>query len=270
MALSRSLRNPPPKPTTSYAGERDTCTLDNFLWDLEEYFANADISTNAERLRTASTFLTGAAKLWWRRCCSDPAQPRDLSWDGFCASLVAHFFPANSAFSTWEALADLQQMGSPQEYVAAFTTLLLSIQGLSTEQTHFQFLKGLQHWTRQEVDRRGATNFPTMARIVESLQDTRRVPPRTQTTTTPPPPPPGTPALPSTKPVPPPPHHPPPDSSALPPPPTHPPRGASPARATTSASNAPKSLLVTPQNLMPSPPFPRQLIPNYTPSHSTS
>ena len=154
----------------------------------------------------------------------------------------------------------------PQEYVSAFTTLLLSVQGLSPEQTHFQFPKGLQHWTRQEVDRRGATDFPTAARIVEALQDTRRLPPRTQITTTPRST--GTPALPPTKPVPP--YRPPPDSSALPPLPTRLPRGASPVEAPTGAPNAPKNLLVTLLSSTPSPPWPRQLILNYTPSHSTS
>ena len=57
------LRIPEPK---AYSGERDAKEVENFLFDMEQYFLAADVRDEARKVATATMYLTGDAKLWWR------------------------------------------------------------------------------------------------------------------------------------------------------------------------------------------------------------
>ena len=67
-ASSGSLNNhskfkvPEPK---SFGGSRNTKVLENFLWDMEQYFKASHISEN-EIVTINGMYLLGDAKLWWR------------------------------------------------------------------------------------------------------------------------------------------------------------------------------------------------------------
>ncbi|GAV69563.1 hypothetical protein CFOL_v3_13064, partial [Cephalotus follicularis] len=49
----------------SFAGTRSAKDLENFLWDMEQYFKAARIP-EGEKVTITSMYLTGDAKLWWR------------------------------------------------------------------------------------------------------------------------------------------------------------------------------------------------------------
>ncbi|KAL2237930.1 UNVERIFIED_CONTAM: hypothetical protein Sindi_0984700 [Sesamum indicum] len=57
------LRIPEPK---AYSGERDAKEVENFLYDMEQYFLAVDVRDEARKVATATMYLTGDAKLWWR------------------------------------------------------------------------------------------------------------------------------------------------------------------------------------------------------------
>jgi hypothetical protein len=61
-AGSSKPKVPEPKP---FDGVRSSKELENFLWDLEQYFSAAKIRL-AEQVDIAVMYLTGDAKLWWR------------------------------------------------------------------------------------------------------------------------------------------------------------------------------------------------------------
>lgn len=48
-----------------FNGVRNTKELENFVWDLEQYFKAAKIPIG-EQVNLASMFLAGDAKLWWQ------------------------------------------------------------------------------------------------------------------------------------------------------------------------------------------------------------
>ena len=60
---------PEPKP---FGGARNAKDLENFLWDIEQYFSAAHIPTD-EQVMFTSMYLSGDAKLWWKTRTSDDA-----------------------------------------------------------------------------------------------------------------------------------------------------------------------------------------------------
>ncbi|KAL0307111.1 UNVERIFIED_CONTAM: hypothetical protein Sradi_6128400 [Sesamum radiatum] len=56
------LRIPEPK---AYGGAHDAKEVENFLFDMEQYFLAANIKDDARKVSTATMYLTGDAKLWW-------------------------------------------------------------------------------------------------------------------------------------------------------------------------------------------------------------
>ncbi|KAL2471468.1 Uncharacterized protein Adt_39604 [Abeliophyllum distichum] len=46
--------------------ERDAKEVENFLFDMEQYFLVANIEDGARRVTTATMYLGGDAKLWWQ------------------------------------------------------------------------------------------------------------------------------------------------------------------------------------------------------------
>jgi len=72
------VKVPEPKPFT---GTRSAKELENFLWDMEQYFRAARIPDD-ERVMITTMYLTGDAKLWWRtRDEEDSARPEVLTWE---------------------------------------------------------------------------------------------------------------------------------------------------------------------------------------------
>ncbi|RVW71291.1 hypothetical protein CK203_060099 [Vitis vinifera] len=59
-----------PKPQ-GFSGKRDAKELDNFLWHMERYFEAITLTVEADKVRTATLYLTDTATLWWRRRLAD-------------------------------------------------------------------------------------------------------------------------------------------------------------------------------------------------------
>ncbi|KAL0391477.1 UNVERIFIED_CONTAM: hypothetical protein Slati_4532800 [Sesamum latifolium] len=57
------LRIPEPK---AYGGAHDAKEVENFLFNMEQYFLAANVEDEAKKVSTAIMYLTGDAKLWWR------------------------------------------------------------------------------------------------------------------------------------------------------------------------------------------------------------
>ncbi|KAL0457999.1 UNVERIFIED_CONTAM: hypothetical protein Slati_0427100 [Sesamum latifolium] len=57
------LRIPKPK---AYNGVRDAKEVENFLFDIEQYFLAVNVEDEARKESIAIMYLTGDAKLWWR------------------------------------------------------------------------------------------------------------------------------------------------------------------------------------------------------------
>ncbi|KAH0773471.1 hypothetical protein KY290_010608 [Solanum tuberosum] len=59
---SSKVKIPEPK---AFGGARSAKELENFIWDMEQYFTAARVP-DADKLNITTMYLTGDAKLWWR------------------------------------------------------------------------------------------------------------------------------------------------------------------------------------------------------------
>jgi len=59
------LRKVPPPPPKTYGGGRDPKEVDNFIFDVEQYFRVTQLEPTLQ-VDTAAMYLTDDAKLWWR------------------------------------------------------------------------------------------------------------------------------------------------------------------------------------------------------------
>ena len=64
------VRVPEPK---GFNGNKNAKELENFLWDMEQFFKVAHIP-DGEKVSITSMYLTGDAKLWWRNRMEDDAE----------------------------------------------------------------------------------------------------------------------------------------------------------------------------------------------------
>ncbi|KAL0392214.1 UNVERIFIED_CONTAM: hypothetical protein Sradi_2444200 [Sesamum radiatum] len=65
VAHDAGARLPIPEPK-AYGGARDTKEVENFFFDMEQYFLAANVEDEARKVSTATMYLMGDAKLWWR------------------------------------------------------------------------------------------------------------------------------------------------------------------------------------------------------------
>ena len=60
--LPNKVKHPKPK---SFPGAQDAKALENYIFDLEQYFKATDIETHEEKITVATMYLAEDAKLWW-------------------------------------------------------------------------------------------------------------------------------------------------------------------------------------------------------------
>ncbi|KAL0378936.1 UNVERIFIED_CONTAM: hypothetical protein Sradi_3199100 [Sesamum radiatum] len=161
---------PEPK---AYGGARDAKEVENFLFDMEQYFLAANVVDEARKVSTAIMYLTGDAKLWWRTKYAkiQANQVRLDTWDLFREAIRVQFFPENVEYNARRALRKLEHTGSMQDYVKSFSVLMLDIHDMSEKDKLFTFMEGLKPWARLELQRQRVTNLGSAMTAAECLTD---------------------------------------------------------------------------------------------------
>ncbi|GFS46872.1 hypothetical protein Acr_00g0104510 [Actinidia rufa] len=172
LSSSPSLKVDIPRPK-SYNGSRNARELDNFLWDLDQYFEATGIHEENKKIKTAPLFLSDAATLWWRRRHADMERGTCTiaTWEDFKREIKRQFYPINSEHEARARLRRLSHKSTIREYVKEFSELLLEIPDMTEKESLFTFIDGLQSWAKLEVQRRGPQDLATAISIVESLID---------------------------------------------------------------------------------------------------
>ncbi|KAL0402122.1 UNVERIFIED_CONTAM: hypothetical protein Slati_4242100 [Sesamum latifolium] len=164
------LRIPEPK---AYSGARDAKKVENFLFDMEQYFLAANVEDEARKVSTATMNLTGDAKLWWRTKYSEiqANQVRLDIWALLQEAIRVQFFPENVEYNARWALRKLEHTSSMQDYVKAFSALMLDIRDMSEKDKLFTFMEGLKSWARVELQRQRLTDLGSAMTVAERLTD---------------------------------------------------------------------------------------------------
>ncbi|KAK3013695.1 hypothetical protein RJ639_008605 [Escallonia herrerae] len=170
-------RVPEPK---SYGGARDAKELENFLFDIEQYFRAIRVDSEATKVSMAAMYLVGDAKLWWRKKYAEIEDGSCVinTWEILKRELKSQFFPENTAFNARKALLECKHTGSVREYCQAFSALMLDISDMSAVDRLFFFMEGLKPWARTELNRRRVNNLNEAIIAAESLSDYNSEPQR--------------------------------------------------------------------------------------------
>ena len=148
----QKVRVPEPK---GFGGARNAKGLENFLWDMEQFFKAAHVP-DSEMVSITNMYLSSDAKLWWRTRMGDDAEsgrPQIDTWETLKRELKEQFLPINSAWLARESLKRLKHTGSVREYVKEFSSIMLDIKNMSDEDKLFNFISGLQGWAQTELRR---------------------------------------------------------------------------------------------------------------------
>ena len=90
--VSHKVKVPEPKP---FGGTRSAKELENFLWDMEQYFKAARIP-DEEKFSMTNMYLSGDATLWWRTRMSDESRSKIDQWETLKKELKEQFLPCNT------------------------------------------------------------------------------------------------------------------------------------------------------------------------------
>lgn len=107
----------------TFGGECSAKKLENFLWDIEQYFKAAKVSI-AKCIDLASMYLAGYTKLQWHTRTTDSALPKIDTWEALEKAMTEQFLPTNTSWGGREALRMLKHTSTVQDYVKDFSSLL--------------------------------------------------------------------------------------------------------------------------------------------------
>ena len=167
---SPKVRVPEPK---IFNGNRNMKELENFLWDMEQFFRVAHV-LDGEKVSITIMYLTGDAKLWWRTRIEDDVEfgrPQIITLETLKNELKDQFLPTNTSWVAKESLKRLRHTESVRKYVKKFSSLMLDIKNMSEKDKFFNFMFGLQGWAQTELRRQGVHDFPATMAIANCLMD---------------------------------------------------------------------------------------------------
>ncbi|KAA0033331.1 uncharacterized protein E6C27_scaffold845G001500 [Cucumis melo var. makuwa] len=164
------VKIPEPKP---FCGVRDAKALENFTFDLEQYFKATNTVTEEAKVTLAAMYLCEDAKLWWRSRYMDIQEGRCTidTWDVLKKELRSQFFPENVEILARQKLRDLKHTGSIREYVKRFAGLMLDIRDMSEKDKVFCFVKGLKPWAKTKLYEQMVQDLTSAYATTEQLFD---------------------------------------------------------------------------------------------------
>lgn len=160
-----------PKPK-DYSGTRDSKEVDNFVFDMEQYFRICQLDDNM-KVDTATMHLTDDAKLWWRTKHGDIEAGRIKidTWEEFKKELKDQFYPENTDFVARRRLMDIKQTGSIRDYVREFSACMLDIKDMTEKDRMYKFIFGLKDWAQRELLRQKLDTLSSAVSAAERLMD---------------------------------------------------------------------------------------------------
>ncbi|KAL4352817.1 hypothetical protein GQ457_06G011110 [Hibiscus cannabinus] len=90
---------------------KDAKEIENFMFNIEQYFRAASITSEEDKVSTASMYLSGDARFWWRTM-FDGVVCAIQTWDELKKELKNSFFSRNVEYNTRKKLKELSHTGT--------------------------------------------------------------------------------------------------------------------------------------------------------------
>lgn len=172
-SLPVAFKPPAPEP---FDGTKKTYAVEDFIFQIENYFTLTRVVYPADRIAYTATRLQGAALMWYRS-----TNPSHLPWDDFKKALTDEFMPINAVREARDHLARITQGDSVRTYLSRFRSLCMRVPNISEDEKLDRFLRGLDPELRMECELRSCTTVDEAARIAERVYATMKgVRPRQQ------------------------------------------------------------------------------------------
>ena len=156
------------KAPEAYTGQRNKKTIDQWLYKLNLYFENYQLS-DKKKVTYAASLLKDTAFLWWQRRTMDGKTI--TTWEKFERALRKQFTPANAEFQARTRFRHLIQTGSLASYISQFTSLTLEIGDLPADEKLHAFIDGLHPMLRMEVHKYNPLTLSAAIHYAERIQD---------------------------------------------------------------------------------------------------
>ncbi|KAA0053384.1 uncharacterized protein E6C27_scaffold428G00460 [Cucumis melo var. makuwa] len=159
-----------PKP---FCGARDAKALENYIFNLEQYFRATNTVTEEAKVTLTMMHLSEDAKLWWRSRFVDMQEGRCTidTWDALKRELRSQFFPENVEILARRKLRELKHTGIIWEYVKQFAGLMLDIRDMSEKDKVFCFVEGLKSWAKTKLYEQRVQDLTSAYAAAERLFD---------------------------------------------------------------------------------------------------
>ncbi|KAK4718134.1 hypothetical protein R3W88_016472 [Solanum pinnatisectum] len=108
--------------------------LENFLWDVENYFKATKVS-DGEKVSVTTMYLGNDAKVWWRTRVDEVESGK----------LKTQFLPSNLSWLARDRLRRLKQSNTVKAYVKEFSSLMINIGNMVEEDKLHYFISRRQN-----------------------------------------------------------------------------------------------------------------------------
>ncbi|KAG8478979.1 hypothetical protein CXB51_028879 [Gossypium anomalum] len=144
-----------------FKGARCARDVNNFLWEMEQYFLAMGIEDDAIKVNIALIYFTDVALLWWHRRSMDEKHGGNAirTWEEFQRELRKQFYPQYTEKEARAKLRRLTQEGTVREYVRVFSELMLQISDLSEKEAFYWFEDGLKRGQSMSCAGKGSLNL---------------------------------------------------------------------------------------------------------------
>ncbi|KAA0062982.1 uncharacterized protein E6C27_scaffold468G00790 [Cucumis melo var. makuwa] len=162
------VKVPEPKP---FCRARDAKALENYIFDLEQYFKATNTVVEEAKVTLATMHLSEDEKLWSRYVDIQEGRCTVDTWDALKRELRSQFFPENVEILARRKLRDLRHTGEIREYVKQFAGLMLDIRDMSKKDKVFYFVEGLKPWARAKLYEQRVQDLTSAYAAAERLFD---------------------------------------------------------------------------------------------------
>lgn len=118
----------------TFIGTRNAKKLENFIWDVEQYFQTAVCCLSYWRRKIIVAGTSSALS---------EAGLHSMTWDDLKVEPRNQFLPSNSSYAAMDSLLRPRHTGSVREYVKAYAALMLEIDDMSDHDKLYYFLASL-------------------------------------------------------------------------------------------------------------------------------
>ncbi|XP_070034298.1 uncharacterized protein [Nicotiana tomentosiformis] len=164
--VAQKLKIPEPKP---YSGARNVKEVENFIFDIEQYFDVVGGLEEDKKVAIAAMYLQGDAKLWWRVKYKAIKAGEDAldTWEELKAAICLQFFHKIFEYNARRKLRELHQTKSVRDCMREFSALMLNIRDMGDKDKLFTFLERLKPYAHMDFQRQRVDTLPKAIQAAE-------------------------------------------------------------------------------------------------------